>query len=218
MRVTCGLWAGDTPSRKGLRQEELLAGGKRLHQRDHVGPDALRRIACLRGAGFPQRVEILPALGAGGAVALHEKRRGRGEIPGGGGPHEIRDLFPPVPFDLIPVLAHLIRILERRGPDEHIQSFADLGRDRVRGRRVPAPLLRHVHEEHRKGDRPHRAGRQGPRLKRRPPAQSCAGGFPTACTSPWRWPKKREWSPPTGRFTKPLPGRRRDGISSGSGR
>jgi hypothetical protein len=31
---------------------------------------------------------------------------------------------------------------------------------------VPAPLLRHVHEEHREGDRPHRAGRQGPRVTR----------------------------------------------------
>jgi hypothetical protein len=33
---------------------------------------------------------------------------------------------------------------------------------------VPAPLLRHVHEEHREGDRPHRAGGQGPRVILRP--------------------------------------------------
>ena len=41
-----------------LRQEKLLAGGDRLHQRDQVGPDPLGRIAARAGAGFPQRVEI----------------------------------------------------------------------------------------------------------------------------------------------------------------
>src|SRR5512135_3464737 len=125
-----------------LRQEELLAGGKGLHQRDQMGPDSRGRIAGLGGAAFPQRVDIPAALPACGAVALQENLRGPGELSGGCRPDEIRDLFPPVPLDLIPVLAHLLRILERRGPDEQIQSVPDLVRDRVLDRlpKLPGPF------------------------------------------------------------------------------
>src|SRR3989339_701410 len=68
---------------------------------------------------------------SGGPVALQGGRRGRGEPPGGRRPDQIRALFPPVPLDLFPVLPHLFGILERGGPDERLQPFAELELDRI---------------------------------------------------------------------------------------
>jgi len=96
------------PSLQGLREEELLAGGKRLHQRDQVGTVSSGGSPAGGGCRFFRNAsKYSPQLLASGAVGLQEDLRGPGQIPGVRCPDKIRDLFPPVPLDLIPVFPDL---------------------------------------------------------------------------------------------------------------